>query len=244
MFRYGRRQVKCLMRALRVALGDDGAGRCGRCSVCAPADHPTPDVTDDDRAAARRWIAHRDLPIPASRFSRMAAGFTLLDGSNRTPLFVDFMRKRASSERVQLSDALLSILEQRLEVLVGAQDFAAIVALPSNTWAQRQALCEWIARRLGVPALRDLLTWKQAPRARQGELLNNDQRRDNVKGKMTVTASPPAGAVLLLDDYYGSGATLREAGRALRKDARFEYDIVPVTVARVRWRLGARGMIS
>ncbi len=145
---------------------------------------------------------------------------------------------------MHLSDALLSILEQRLDALVGVQDFAAVVALPSTTWAQRQALCEWIARRLGVPAFRDLLTWRQAPHSRQGELLNNDQRRDNVKGKMTVTASPPAGAVLLLDDYCGSGATLREAGRALQKDARFEYDIVPVTVARVRWRLGARGMIS
>ena len=117
------------------------------------------------------------------------------------------------------------------------------MALPSRTWAQRHVLAKVIAQRLGVPEFPDLLLWRQTPQQRQGELFNNDQRRDNVKGKMTVSGPLPAGAILLLDDYYGSTATLREAGRALRKDGGFEDEIVPVAVARVRWRLGASGMI-
>ena len=91
--------------------------------------------------------------------------------------------------------------------------------------------------------LADTLVWTEPPASRQGELLNNDQRRENVKGKMTVSGALPDGAVLLLDDYTGSGATFREAARALRKDAGFTHDIVPLTIARVRWRLGAAGMI-
>ena len=50
---YGQRQVECLMQVLRRALGDDQAPRCERCSLCAPTDHPTPEITDADRAMAR-----------------------------------------------------------------------------------------------------------------------------------------------------------------------------------------------
>jgi ATP-dependent DNA helicase RecQ len=94
-----------------------------------------------------------------------------------------------------------------------------------------------------VPALPDALVWANEPRARQAELRNNDQRRENVDGRMTLGASRlPAGDLLVLDDFIGSGATLREAGRVLRK-AKFPGAIVPLTLARVRWKLadGRRG---
>lgn len=50
-------------------------------------------------------------------------------------------------------------------------------------------------------------------------------------------------ALLILDDYTGSGATLKEAVRTLRKQGSVSGEIVPLTMARVRWRLGAKGMI-
>ena len=53
----------------------------------------------------------------------------------------------------------------------------------------------------------------------------------------------PAGTLLLLDDYIGSGATLTEAARVLRKEAGFQGKIVPFTIAQVKWRLGKSGMI-
>jgi ATP-dependent DNA helicase RecQ len=51
------------------------------------------------------------------------------------------------------------------------------------------------------------------------------------------------GDILLFDDYIGSGATMREAVRALRNDAKTKATIIPFTIASIRWRLGRRGMI-
>ena len=77
-------------------------------------------------------------------------------------------------------------------------------------------------------------------------LLNNDQRRENVRGKMSVSSDRLpnlGGAILLLDDYVGSSSTLKEAVRAIRKSGGFRGEIVPFAVVRVRWRLGAPGMV-
>jgi ATP-dependent DNA helicase RecQ len=92
----------------------------------------------------------------------------------------------------------------------------------------------------------DLLEWKELPPSRQGFLLNNDQRTQNVQNRMRATKNshlPTGGAILLFDDYTGSGATLKEATRALRKEAMIKQDIVPVTIASVKWKLGSPGMI-
>jgi ATP-dependent DNA helicase RecQ len=59
---------------------------------------------------------------------------------------------------------------------------------------------------------------------------------------MTLGAALAGGDLLVLDDFIGSGATLREAGRVLRK-AKFPGAIVPLTLARVRWKLGAAGRV-
>jgi len=246
MLDYGRCRVACLMEALRVNLGDKEASSCGRCSLCAPQGHQTPVSTEEQREAAWRWDVRRNLPIPASKRPLMAEGTTLLDNEARSSAFVDFMRHHPNSEREQIGDELLAVLQDRVDSLAAIHDFAVVVALPSRTWAQRIAVGEWIAKRLGVPFLADMVVWSDLPAKRQGELLNNDQRRENVKGKMAVSSGAlPDGDLLLLDDYHGTVATLREAGRALRKDGGFaqEHDIIPVTIARVRWRLGARGMI-
>ena len=88
------------------------------------------------------------------------------------------------------------------------------------------------------------LDWSEEPEARQGQLLNNDQRRANVNGLMTCN-SPffPETNILLLDDYTGSGSTLKEAVRTLRKTGGVQGKIVPLTIAKVRWRLGKAGMV-
>ncbi|MCP5006827.1 MAG: hypothetical protein GY941_23210 [Planctomycetes bacterium] len=49
--------------------------------------------------------------------------------------------------------------------------------------------------------------------------------------------------ILLVNDYFGSGHTLSEACRVLRKVTLFKGEIIPLTVAKVRWKLGAPGMI-
>ncbi len=49
--------------------------------------------------------------------------------------------------------------------------------------------------------------------------------------------------VLLVDDYVGSLATMREVGTLLRKVAKLDNALVPFAIARVRWKLGSAGMI-
>jgi predicted amidophosphoribosyltransferase len=51
----------------------------------------------------------------------------------------------------------------------------------------------------------------------------------------------PAGALLLFDDYIGSGSTIKEAARALRKAT--DLPLIPLTIAAVKWRLGKPGFI-
>lgn len=242
MMGYADDKVPCAMQALRVALGDPTARVCGRCRLCAPQSWSLP-APGAGVAAAQQWLSDRVLPISAVRTHKVAQGVALLSGEDRSPDFVHFMKAR-SQDGVQLTPPMVDLLNARLAGLKGEHTFCAIVAAPSRTWVQRRATAEHLAAQLGVPWL-DVLSWRQPPEARQGELLNNDQRRDNVKGKLTsaLPALPSERAILLLDDYTGSGATLAEVARTLRKDAAWAGPIVPLVIAKVRWRLGARGMV-
>lgn len=242
MLSYGKCEGSCLMQTLRVALGDLEAGTCGRCGLCNPAESSALEPSEDELAAARRWILHRELAIPASRAPKMEAGLTLLDGETRSPLFVEFMRAR--DQLPELPTGLSELLEIRLATLAERHTFEAAVMIPSRTWAQRGFVAQWISDQLNVRTYLDALFWSRVPLSRQGELLNNDQRRDNVTGRMAAQRIPnPDGALLLVDDYHGSGNTLKEAVRVLRKVIAWKGPIVPLTMARVRWRLGSRGMI-
>ncbi|QTA93349.1 RecQ family ATP-dependent DNA helicase [Desulfonema magnum] len=249
MLNYGRGEAGCLMQSLRVALGDDHAEPCGRCSQCRPDVFPS-DFAASFTGDAARWLAERDVPISATKIPKMSQGFSLLNGDLRAPLFVQFMRQRAENSKgksfPQLPPDLEKLLLRKLEFLRKRHEFGAVVLLPSRTWMQREFTGNAASRMIGIPVYFDLLSWKEMPAHRQGELLNNDQRRENVRDKMHITHQLPnisGHGVLLLDDYIGSGATLKEAVRVLRRQAGVSGEIVPLTMARVRWRLGARGMI-
>jgi len=244
MLGYGRGEVPCLMHALRSALGDQQSAPCGRCSRCSPGTHAGL-AGGGDVSGAGAWAGDRPVPIPASARPAFSEGLSLLDGQHRSARFGDFMRRRADARHPDLPQDLLDLLARKVDGLPRRR-FAAVVPLPSRTWAQRAATATFVAQAVGAEVRDDLLSWRETPRHRQGELLNNDQRRENVEGRMTAgrTALPHGGgAILLLDDYTGSGGTLKEAVRALRKDAGFAGEIVPVTIARVRWRLGSAGMV-
>ncbi len=248
MIHYAAGEVDCLMQSLRTALGDIEAPRCGRCSRCRT--HPFLNPPDGN-GRAHEWLDRRDVPISASLRPLMSPGLSALNGEQRSPLFLHFMRGRAdASPDSQLSPELLERIQHNVLQLKDQYQFAALLVVPSRTWQQRETTASYIADLLGIKAYPNLLAWKEIPLARQGELLNNDQRRHNVDGRMQLTgllvrpgAPPPKKAILLLDDYTGSGATLKEAVRVLRQEGGFTAGIVPFTVARVRWRIGARGMI-
>jgi ATP-dependent DNA helicase RecQ len=243
MLRYGRGEVECLMHALRSALGDAESGPCGRCSLCAPERAPAVESRTGG-AGARAWVLDRPVPIAGSARPLMSEGVALFDSERRSPPFLEFMRRRAGGDG-ELLDEVLRVLTARLARLKAEHRLEAAVLVPSRTWKQRESTGRFVAAGLGIPLFPDLLQWRSPPEKRQGELLNNDQRRENVAERMAVSGRLPADtrAVVLLDDYTGSGATLKEAVRALRKEAGFEGSIVPLAIAKVRWRIGAPGMI-
>ncbi len=244
MGRYATDRGSCAMATLREALGDLDPERCGRCDRCDPGRWalPTRDQAAEGAEAARIWIEGRVHGISAARTNRVEAGVALLTSEGRSSAFVRFMRGRATEGSTDPG-----LLDRMVEALKLTSDspLAAVVPIPSRTWADRDRVATEIAAALGVPAHLDALAWAAVPARRQGELKNNDQRKDNVSGKMRADrwAGANSGTLLLLDDYTGSGATLAEAARVLRKQAGFNGPIVPACFARVKWRLGASGIV-
>ncbi|MFO7562085.1 MAG: RecQ family ATP-dependent DNA helicase [Enhygromyxa sp.] len=247
---YARGEPECLMQALRRALGDLEAEPCGRCDRCVPApaadtETEAPDDEPELRARASAWLETRALPLPATRYPKLSEGLALLDGPLRGATFAEFMRGR--TQAAMPSQRVLELLELGLARLEQTYSFGCVAMIPSRTWAARAAVGAWLAARLDVPLL-ELVEYgnDEQPAARQGTLANNDQRRENVRGGFCPgpdIARVPGGAVLLVDDYVGSLATLREVGQTLRKLAKLEHELVPLMIARVRWKLGAPGMI-
>ena len=243
MARYARAEEDCLMQSLRRTLGDHQAEPCGRCSRCL-GEHDVALPSDQDTADAQRWLLNRPVVLDASKRPEHEAGFALYEGTLRTPEFATFMRQR------QRPGGLTQDAQQRLlrvaQRLGALHDIGAVLVLPSRTWAQRVEAGQLVAQALGASLHTDLLAWSQDPEQRQGELLNNDQRRANVDRKMICfphEVPSSKRALVILDDYTGSGATLKEAVRALRKEGAFSGPIIPLTMARVRWKLGQPGMV-
>jgi ATP-dependent DNA helicase RecQ len=167
----------------------------------------------------------------------------ILNSKLRQPLFIEFMRQRQVSD-IKLNEQLLNLISSHVEKIKQLKP-TAIVVIPSQTWRQRQSMAEFLARLFDIPVYLNCLKWLKLPEYRQGELLNNDQRRFNVKHNMTANfeQTKPTGNIILFDDYIGSNATMKEAARALIKDAGFTSNIIPLTIAAITWRLGQSGMI-
>ncbi len=233
MVRYAKLSQGCRMATLRKTLGDQTPTFCGRCDLCKPT--PLPSLDRGATANIDAWIQEKPIVIPAAKIAHLNEGISLFDSRLRSPLFIHFMQNRQTAET--LDEEIFSLCKKHLH----KGSYAAIVPVPSLTWKARLHATSQIANYLEIPMI-DCLEWKETPEKRQGELLNNDQRKANVHKKMVSTRKLPEGPILLFDDYTGSGATLKEAARALRENGDKPI-LIPFTLANVKWRLGAPGFI-
>lgn len=241
---YGAQSEKCRMAILRLSLGDEYADDCLHCDCCKKVDQEFL-ASSEKINAIDNWLNKRPIPIaPVSR-EKISAGLSVLDSKLRSPFFVRFMKQRAHcpDDTVGMDNELLDLLKMHLGNLAKKHRITAVVPLPSRTWQARDKIAALLAQHIQVPCY-ELLEWKEFPKKRQGELFNNNQRSENVFRHMQVNAKLyiPAGTLILLDDYIGSGNTLKEAARAIRAHSIFS-ELVPFTIAGVKWKLGKQGFV-
>lgn len=245
MTSYASERRQCRMKLLRMALGDQEAQGCGHCDCCSQS-HEKIEIPQEKMSHILSWIDQRPLSIAPMVKEKVSEGMSILDSKLRSPLFKRFMKERTSFSdgSFEIDPALFDLIKKHLQTITRKEPIAEIVVIPSKTWKARDQFAQALGKHLGVPVFTDLLQWDTVPPKRQGELLNNDQRRDNVSGRMKAfgSLSRGAGAILLLDDYIGSGNTVREAARALRA-ARVNKTIVPFTIVALKWHLGKAGFV-
>jgi len=243
ILKYAEQNHQCRMSLLRNSLGDLSSENCGHCDVCRPQIIPLLD--DKAVQTAETWIAGRPIPIPGYAINRISEGLSLLDGKMRSPQFVNFMKQRAAAavQDLGMDEELVLILKKHADSLRKNCAIAGIVTIPSRTWTAKNKVYELLSQYLQVPLFDQLLSWKEEPPSRQGELLNNDQRHHNVHQRMIATLNEPLpkGTLILFDDYIGSGNTIKEAARALRATKQIPHELVPFTVAAIKWHLGKPG---
>lgn len=244
MLDYGDQTNNCRMSTLRMALGDSQVAMCRHCDNCLGTQTAF-NVSKEKVAEITRWIDGRASSIAPTATNKISAGISVLDGTMRSPLFINFMKQRSQpySEAIGIDPDLIELLQKHLLKFIGTRKIGGIVPIPSRTWGTKDQIAALLAAHIGVPVLNQLLSWWEIPPNRQGELLNNDQRHFNVHKKMRANPQCfiPAGSIILLDDYIGSYNTIREAARALRANALFTNEIIPFTVACVKWHLGKPG---
>jgi len=128
-------------------------------------------------------------------------------------------------------------LEERFEV---------VIAMPMHPWKrwqrgfnQSELLAEPVARRLGLKLNRNLRR-SRVTKPQAG--LNEAERRENLKDSFVVRRPENIAGkrVLLVDDVFTTGATLRAAAKALKSAG--VKRVSAVTLARVDRRLGGKAL--
>ncbi len=213
---------RCLMRALQEELDDPAPEDCGRCSVCAGPRHDGPLDPELVREASLH-LRSRPLVLEVKKMAPDAEG-----AMRKIPEAVRAEEGRALARLgdggwdplVQAGRQAGSFDEQLVaaatEVVkgwgIGPQWIAAIPSL--RTGELVPGFARALAERLGI-AYVDVLE-RVADRPPQREMANSHQQVANVRGSFAVTAAPPAGAGLLVDDIRFSGWTLAMVAGQLR----------------------------
>src|SRR3990167_6300082 len=189
---YAQQTKSCLMSTLRKSLGDLNVDRCGHCSVCTPS---TVEIKGDafEIASINSWLYRRTVPIILhKKYKQAVTGLAVLDSKLRSPEFIRFMHARSNQTIMpHMTPEFWQLIQDCLNDLRIHHTFGSVIPLPSRTWYARDEVTKAIADFLNVTLLPEILYWETLPKARQGELLNNDQRQFNVekqlRAKMTTT---------------------------------------------------------
>ena len=226
---------RCLMRVLQEELDDPNPQDCGRCSTCtSPRFGTSPDGALVERAG--RHLRSKPVELEVRKMAPDAEGTmrkipadALLEPGWSLARFGDGGWWPAVERGLASGEFDADVVSGLAHVVRGSGTRPAwIAAVPSARLGETLSrLAQAVAAELQIPYV-DLLTRTEA-RPPQREMANAVQQAANVRGAFAVTAAPPRGTGILLDDRRSSGWTLAMVGGQLRKKG--SERVVPLVLA-------------
>lgn len=224
----------CLMEKLRLRLNDPGAGRCGRCSVCAgPAFETSIDPALAD--AAMEFLGRRHLDIeprlrwptgvsdslPNLKTARLEPGVAL--GGGDDAVYGELIERGLAEGR--FDDPIVGALARMIRAELAGRNIRWMTAVPSRNPAVGD-----LARRLAENLRLEFrpLVAATGTAMPQAAMQNSVQQVDNLVGAFRLTGTPAPTPGILFDDVANSRWTLTVVGALLREAGAGE--LYPVTL--------------
>lgn len=170
-----------------------------------------------------------------SDVSFMLAAATTYQNETVKKLIHTFKYEKVSTARYPLGELVNAYLDR---VAIIPSENAVIVPVPLHPsrmkergFNQAELLAKEISGHFGIPVCTTLLSRRRKTLAQAKRSIRD--RKENVRGCFAVSQDIPfslASTIILVDDVYTSGATLREIAKTLR--ARRVKNIIAVVVAK------------
>ncbi len=206
---------ECRMRYLCWFLGDGHAENCGRCDVCTGERLPPP--AESLIRAAEGFAFHPPLNIGAVyKKEPVYTGGVALSFYGGTDVGRAIHACKYSAPPQPFPDWLVEQSATLIAESFPVAELRGVVPIPSTiSGSLVDDFAARLARRLGVPFVPALA--KTRATQPQKEFKNAVQKAKNIEGAFEVAQTVQGLNLLVVDDVYDSGATLKEAGRVLKQ---------------------------
>ncbi|GIV08093.1 MAG: ATP-dependent DNA helicase RecG [Fimbriimonadales bacterium] len=206
---------ECRMRFLCRFLGDGLAEPCGACDVCTGEQLPEPD--EALLRAAETFSFHPPLNIGAVyKKEPMYLGGVALSFYGRTVVGETIHACKYGAARTPFPDWLVDESASLIRQSFPIAELHGVVPIPSTiSGSLVEDFAARLAGRLGIPIRRALQ--KTRDTSPQKDFTNTVQKTKNIEGAFEVTETVSQQNLLVVDDVFDSGATLREAGKILKQ---------------------------
>lgn len=225
----------CYAGFLTAYLGDPPGYECGVCGYCRPVNFPQIAPSQRIQQAITQFLEKDFLPSIQKKSSQRnpghEAGFSLSYHSNSR--IGGLVRHSKYENGGPFPDELVTRAVEVIRMHYPMQAIDGIVSVPpTKSGALVEDFARRVASRLGIQYLP--IVSKVGITGEQKNFTNSVQKEENVKNAFSVTSPELVSerTLLLIDDIYDSGYTMREVARTLMKaDAKAIY---PFTITRTR----------
>jgi len=216
----------CYMGYLTEYLGDPSGYHCGTCGNCRPENFLSlqPSTRMQEAIAS---FEHIFLP-PIEKRDSIEAGYALsYHGATEIGKLVHASKYQNAGP---FSEKLITLAVNAVRSHYTLTFDGIISVPPTHSGNLVEIFARSVADSLGIPYIAGLV--KKRPAQEQKSLTNALQKQDNVREAFAVSeyAHVAGKTLLLIDDIYDSGYTLREAAATLRKAG--AHAVYPLTITR------------